>query len=242
MNREYLRWYSSRLSREMELLIFGHAGAKVLMFPTREGRSWEYEQLGLVAALKDKIEAGHLQLFCIDGLASETFYAQHVHPAERMARHVAFEEYVLNEVMPLMASRNDNPCTIAQGCSLGAFQAASLAFRHPHLFQKLVAFSGRYDLTMRIECFGDLLDGHHDDRVYFHMPSQFLPGLGDSWQLDRLRQMDIVLTIGREDPFLDNNLHLARVLSEKGVRHQLHLWEGRAHRAGVWRKMAALYI
>jgi esterase/lipase superfamily enzyme len=31
----------------MELLIFGHAGAKVLMFPTRDGRFWEYEKLNL---------------------------------------------------------------------------------------------------------------------------------------------------------------------------------------------------
>jgi esterase/lipase superfamily enzyme len=35
MNREYHRWYSHRLGRDMELLIFGHAGAKVLVFPTR---------------------------------------------------------------------------------------------------------------------------------------------------------------------------------------------------------------
>ena len=33
----------------MELLIFGHAGAKVLMFPTRDGRFWEYEKLEVVA-------------------------------------------------------------------------------------------------------------------------------------------------------------------------------------------------
>ena len=41
MNREYFRWYSHRLHRDMELLVFGHAGAKVLMFPTRDGRFWE---------------------------------------------------------------------------------------------------------------------------------------------------------------------------------------------------------
>jgi esterase/lipase superfamily enzyme len=27
MNREYLSWYSQRLHREMEMLVFGHAGA-----------------------------------------------------------------------------------------------------------------------------------------------------------------------------------------------------------------------
>ncbi len=47
MQRDYRRWYSPRLHRDMELLIFGHAGAKVLMFPTRDGRFWEYEKLNL---------------------------------------------------------------------------------------------------------------------------------------------------------------------------------------------------
>ncbi len=241
MNREYLRWYSPRLHREMELLIFGHAGAKVLMFPTRDGRFFEYEQLGIVASLSEKITSGHIQLYCVEGLADETFYGRE-NPASRMGRHAEFEDYILSEVLPLMAARNANPCTIVQGCSLGAFQAASLAFRHPHLFQKLVAFSGRYDLTLKVESFGDLLDSYYDDRVYFHTPSHFLPGLCCDWRLDRLRHMDIVLTIGNEDPFLDNNRHLSGVLASKGIRHQMHVWDGRAHRASAWRKMAPLYI
>jgi len=58
----------------MELLVFGHAGAKVLMFPTRDGRFWQYEQIGIVASLAEKLNAGHLQLYCIEGLAGETFY------------------------------------------------------------------------------------------------------------------------------------------------------------------------
>ena len=242
MNREYFRWYSPRLHRDMELLIFGHSGAKVLMFPTREGRFFEYEQLGLVASLADKVNAGQLQLFCVEGLANESFYNHHSYPVDRLRRHVAFEDYILNEVLPLMASRNGHDCTIVQGCSLGAYQAASLVFRHPHLFRKLVAFSGRYDLTLRVECFGDLLDGYYDTDVYFHTPSHFLPGLNGGSQLDSLRHVEVVLAVGAEDPFLDNNRHLSHLLTEKGVGHQLHLWDGRAHRASAWRKMAALYI
>lgn len=46
----------------MELLVFGHAGAKVLIFPTREGRFFEYEKLGIVESLRHKIDAGQLQL------------------------------------------------------------------------------------------------------------------------------------------------------------------------------------
>ncbi|NTF45668.1 esterase family protein [Rhizobium rhizogenes] len=242
MNREYLRWYSPRLERDMELLVFGHAGAKVLMFPTRDGRFWQYEQIGIVASLAEKLNAGHLQLYCIEGLAGETFYGLARHPAERIRRHRAFEEYILNEVLPLMAEKNPHDCTIVHGCSLGAFQAASLVFRHPHLFRKLVAFSGRYDLTMQVESFSDLFDGYYDDDIYFHTPTHFLPGLGSDWHLEKLRQVDIVLTIGDADPFLANNRHLSHLLASKQIDHRLHVWDGRAHRAGAWRRMAPLYI
>lgn len=242
MKRDHRRWYSPRLHRDMELLIFGHAGAKVLMFPTRDGHFWEYEHLRVVASLADKIAAGNLQLYCIEGLAQQSFYASGLHPADRIRRHAALEDYILHEVMPLMAQTNPHDCTIAMGCSLGAFQAAAIAFRHPHLFRKLVAFSGRYDLTLQVECFGDLFDGFYNDDIFYHMPTHFLPGLTDPWRLGMLRRLDIVLAIGDEDPFLDNNRHLSRLLDEKGISHRLHVWHGRAHRARAWRKMAALYI
>jgi len=226
----------------MELLIFGHAGAKVLMFPTRDGRFWEYEKLNVVARLAGKVNAGHMQLYCIEGLAQETFYNRHRHPAERIGRHAAFEEYILNEVLPLMAWNNPHECTMAMGCSLGAFQAASLALRHPHLFRKLVAFSGRYDLTTKVEHFDDLFDGYYGDDIYFHTPTHFLPSLTCAWRLEKLRQLDIVLAVGRADPFLDNTFHFSHLLQEKKVRHQLHVWDGRAHRGSAWRAMADLYV
>jgi esterase/lipase superfamily enzyme len=242
MHREYHRWYSSRLHRDMELLIFGHAGAKVLVFPTRDGRFHEYEDLRMVQALSPKLAAGQLQLYCVEGLAEETFYCWWRHPADRVRRYLEYEEYLLNEVLPLMASRNPHPCTIAHGCSLGAFYAANVAFRHPHLFRKLTAFSGRYDLTDAVEHFGDLFGGYYDENVYFNTPSHFLANLGESRQLQALRALDIVFIIGREDPFLGNNHRLSRILGSKGIPHQMHEWDGRAHQGSAWRKMAPLYV
>ena len=73
-----------------------------------------------------------------------------------------------------MLFRSPHDCTIAHGLSLGAHHAANIAFRHPRLFRKLAAFSGRYDLTRAVEHFSDLMSGHYDDRVYFHMPNHYL--------------------------------------------------------------------
>lgn len=242
MQREYHKWWSNRLQRTMELLVFGHAGAKVLIFPTRDGRFYEYEDLGIVEILKPKIEQGYLQLYCIDNIYSESFYSHGVHPHERIQRQIAYEAYVLNEVLPFMQGKNTHSCTIAHGLSLGAFQAANIAFRHPHLFKKLAAFSGRYDLTEKIDCFPAIFDGFYNEDVYFHTPNHFLPNLECPGQLSQLRAMDIVLVIGDEDPFLQNNQYLSSILSQKGIQHQLLVWNERAHSASYWRKMVAFYI
>jgi len=58
MNREYHKGRSSRLAREMEILVFGHAGVPVLVFPTSGGRFYEFEDRGMIAAVAEKIDAG----------------------------------------------------------------------------------------------------------------------------------------------------------------------------------------
>jgi len=226
----------------MELLVFGHAGARVLVFPTRDGRFYEYENLGLIEALSEKIEEGHLQLFCVDNFAFETFYCYWRHPADRIQRHIRYEDYLLEEVLPFMDRLNAHPCTIAHGASLGAYHAVNISLRHPHRFQKVIAFSGRYDLSLSVEAFHNLFDGYYDENIYFHTPTHFLPNLECEWRMKHLQQMDIVLSIGKDDPFLDNNLHLSHTLKEKGLQHSLHIWNGRAHRASAWREMIRQYL
>ncbi|MES2920789.1 MAG: alpha/beta hydrolase-fold protein [Verrucomicrobiota bacterium] len=242
MNREYHKWWSPSLNRDMELLVFGHAGAKVLVFPTRDGRFFEFEDMRMTEVLRPKIEAGHLQLYCLDGIYHESFYCWWAHPSGRMRRHLEFEAYILDEVFPFMEEKNPHPCVISHGCSLGAFQAANIAFRHPERFAKLAAFSGRYDLTQPVEHFGDLLDSHYDETVYFNMPTHFLSNLECPETLENLRRMDIVLVIGEEDPFRENNETLSRILESKGIGHRLHYWGERAHRGHYWRQMGPLFV
>jgi esterase/lipase superfamily enzyme len=242
MHFEYHHWYSHRVEREMGLLVIGHAGAKVLVFPTRDGDFHEYENLRMHHGLSDKICKGQLQLYCVDSYAKDSLYAGSISPHDRIRRHIQYEDYILNEVMPLMALKNSHECTISHGLSLGAYHAANIAFRHPHLFQKLCAFSGRYDLTLQVESFDNLFDGFYNEDIYFHNPSHFLPNLSDPHALEALRQMEIVFVVGREDPFLEDNHHVSRTLWDKRISHGLHEWDGRAHEGYSWRRMAPLYL
>lgn len=226
----------------MELLVFGHAGARVLVFPTRAGRFYEYENRGMVALLKNSLENGSLQLFCVDSLDAESLYCFWKQPAERIQRHVEYENYILREVLPLSQQINPNPFLISHGCSLGAWHATNIALRHPFNFGRVVAFSGRYDLTFAVEEFRNLFDGYYDENIYFHTPSHFLPNLHDETLINQLRHVNFTLTIGETDPFFDNARDFSEAMWDKGIAHDLHVWQGRAHCFREWRQMAPLYL
>jgi esterase/lipase superfamily enzyme len=220
----------------------GHAGAKVLVFPTRQGRFFDYENWGLVNALRDRIDAGHFRLFCVDAIDSESLYCRCAPPQTRIERHRQYERYVINEVIPFMISENGVPALIAHGCSIGAYHAMNLALRHPSTFCKVVALSGRYDLTKPVGWFDDLFGGHYDQDVYFLTPNHYLPNLQDPAYLDPIRRMDITLAVGEHDAFHDSNRALSQALAEKGVAHRFAVWSGEAHRPRYWRQMVQHYL
>ncbi len=242
MNREYHKWFSNNLQREMELLIFGHGGRAVLFFPTRMARFYDYENWGIIDALKPKIENGELQLFCVDSIDGESFYNSDVFPSVRIDRHLQYEQYLLKEVIPLIQQKNSSNYIQTSGCSMGAYHAINLAMRYPWIFKKTVGISGRYDLTGSPGNFKDLLSGFHNDKVYFNMPTQYLANLSDHKFLDAVKQMKIVLAVGETDPFFNNNQYISNLLWSKGIKNEFHTWESDAHRPYFWRKMAPLYI
>jgi len=196
MNREYHTWFSANLQREMELLVFGHAGDPVLFFPTRTAHFYDYEDWLVIEALRRKIEAGSIQVYCLDSVDKESFYSKHLPPPERILRHLQYERYILHEVLDLVRSKNPRPTIVAAGCSLGAYHAANLAFKYPHLFHKMVGLSGRYDLTTSMEHFDDLFDGYRDENVYYNMPGQFIPNLSDEDLIRQLKAMEIIFVGG----------------------------------------------
>jgi len=226
----------------MELLVFGHAGARVLAFPPRMGRFYEYENRRIIEALRPKIEGGWLQFYCVDSIDAESLYCGWKAPRARIERHLEFERYIVGEVLPLTARRNPNPFLMTFGCSLGAFHAMNVALRHPHRFGRVVALSGRYDLTGVFPDFHNLFDGYYDDDVYFNTPSHYLPTLEDEALLTQIRHLEITMAVGEDDPFRGNTSDLSRVMWDKGIWHGLHVWSGRAHRYRDWRAMAEIYF
>src|SRR3984957_11843978 len=119
MNREHPRGYSQKLNREMEALVFGHAGTPLVVFPTSMGRFFEYEDRGMIGVLWQKIERGELQVFCPDGVDTESWYNKSVHPKVRVLRHLQYERYILNEFLPFIKWKNQNWQLAVTGGSFG---------------------------------------------------------------------------------------------------------------------------
>lgn len=234
-NREHHRWYSPSLGRDMELLLFGHAGARCVVFPTSQGRFFEWEDQGMIQALGTHLQEGWLQIVCVDSVDAESWYARWKHPADRARRQSDYERYVLDEVLPFSANRSASPFVITTGASFGAYHAVDMAFRHPDRFGRVIGLSGLYDIK-------EMTSGYSDGEVRAHDPSQYVSQISDSHWVDAMRRLDIILATGRGDSFVGNNEYLSRALWARGIGNGLRLWDGWAHDWPWWREMIVKYI
>ena len=235
MHRAYHQWHSSALNRTMELLVFGHAGAPVLVFPTSMGRFYEYEDRGMVAALSEHLERGWIQLICLDSVDAESWYCEWAHPRGRLQRHDQYEQYILGEVLPFVRSQNPNTFTMLHGCSFGAIHAMLIGLRHPAAFRRILAFAGYYE-TRRF------LGGYNDEEVYYHHPIDFINGLQPGQFMRDLQQLEIIMAIGRDDPAAWTNEQLSNALWRKNIWHAMRWWDGWAHDWPWWQQMIRMYI
>ncbi len=229
--REYLKSFSHALGRDMEALHFGVSGLNLLVFPTSMGRFYQWEDFGMVAALIDKIDAGHIQLWCVDSVDGESWYAKAKSPRERVERHLAYERYVLDEFLPRMAHP---PVTV--GTSFGALHAVLFVLRRPTRFAGFLGLSGAYD-TQR------WLDGYFDDDVYYTNPLAFLPGLTSEGYLAPLRGMEKrVIATGTDDRNVEDSVRVGTLLREKGIDIALEIWPGWSHDWPYWKEMMRRYV
>lgn len=241
MTRDYHKWYSPALNREMEMLVFGHYGRPLLVFPSAQGRFFDYECNHMIETIRPSIEAGRIKVFCVDGIDSESWFNRGLHPADRVRAHQFYEQYVTHEVFPFIHHhcRSQGIRIAATGSSFGAFHTLNFALKHPWNFSHILCLSGNYDLR-------DRLDGHYDDNLYFNNPPDYLPKLDDHGTLEAIRKIKIALIVGQgawEGNCIEQTQRISAILHEKGIPHQLDLWgHDTPHDWPSWRRMAAHYI
>lgn len=180
----------------------------------------------MIAAVSHKYETGDLQAYCVDSIDSESWYNKAISPAERVRRHMQYEQYLLDEVLPFILARNQSPRVAVTGCSFGGYHTINFALRHPDLVSDAISMGGAFDIHQ-------FLDGYYDENCYFHCPPDYLSGLNDERYLAAYRQsVRIVLATGETDMCLDENRRLSSLMNQKQRRtstpvgrasHDVHL-------------------
>jgi esterase/lipase superfamily enzyme len=241
MNIEYHKWWSPNLSQDMELKVYGYYGKPVLVFPAQGGKFYEFEDFGMVDACGSLIENGRIKIFTIDSIDSQSWANSSAHPADRARRHQDYDAYVTDEVIPFIRQNCQDlqVKTLSTGVSMGGYHSANFFFRHPDLFDMLVAMSGLYRLKHFI---GDYMD----DAVYFNTPLAYLPNLDDPWYLDQYRQSKIVICSGQgawEEEMLHDTLEIKRILESKNIPAWIDIWGYDVnHDWPWWRKMLPYFL
>ena len=223
----------------MGVAVFGHWGLPMLAFPTSQGDEWEHKRASMVDALAEFIDAGRVKLFCVGSNNHDSFLNRAAHPLHRSWRQRLWDEYIRDEVIPLVHASCQTPGIpiTTMGASLGAYHAANTLFRYPHLVKRCYALSGIYDLRR-------FMDGKYDDNFYYHNPVDYMANLSDPWFLDQLASCEIRLVTG-SGPWEESQhtYAMSRVLARKGIRHHLDDWGSRGgHDWPYWKDQMREYL
>lgn len=206
------------------VIAYGHYGRPVLVFPSEQGRAWDFESNGMVGAVSDLIEAGRVKLYCVDAFDAATWSDSSVPLEERARRHSAYEAWIVDTVLPFIHADCGGPTDVmTAGVSLGGYHAVNFALKRADLFPLALGFSGNYDpSTWRAW-------GERGEAAYFNNPIDYVANL-EGGHLDWLRsRVALVLVCGQgqwEDTTgsLPSTRRLAELLAPKEIPHELDLW------------------
>ena len=243
MSREVAELWSDAIGAAGTVIRYGHWGRPVLVFPTEQGRAWDFEDNGMVGAMAGLLDAGRVKLYCVDSYDAAS-WSDTGHPGRGAGgRHGRYESWITGQVVPwIYAGLRGPPEVVTLGCSLGAFHAANFALKRADLFPLALCFSGNYDPAAWHGW------GERGTAAYFNNPLDYVGHLhGD--HLDWLRgQVSLLLVCGQgqwEDTTgsLDSTRQFAALLASKGIRHELDLWgHDVPHDWPSWRAQVAHHL
>lgn len=218
MDREYRKWRSPTLGKDMEMLIFGTEGTPVIIFPSENGNYKEWEESGGIDIVNEQIQSGFNQFFCVDSVFQESFFNSDVSPLVRIKRFTQYQNYIIEEVLPFISEQNSNPYIINAGAGLGAYTSLLVALKYPNKIDKVIGVSGYYDIN-------GLMDNLKDDSIYYNNPVDFIPNLNDQSILKDINTIDIRLLSYQNDPNRNATEKMSEILWLKFIDHEYYVWD-----------------
>ena len=236
MNKKIKKWRSPSLGRDMNLAMYGDSGTPILSFPTRGKSCEQWEEHGMTEAISLQLEEGYNQLFCVDSVDSESFLNEDIDPSKRITRHIQYESFILDEVIPYIKSNNRINYLIVAGVDLGGYHAINLALKYPKQFGKAIGISGVYDIK-------HLLDEFYNENIYYNNPADYMPNLNKQSLLNEIRDVDFRLVSFTNDQRKEEADQMSNILRMKFIEHELDIWDiDESEEWELWKQMLKTHI
>lgn len=221
MKIEYRSFKSSHLNREMPFKIYGHSGKPMLIFPSSGGSFYEYEDFGMIDSIYQYLENGSLTVYTVNSVDYDSWLNDELHPHDKALVHNSYDSYIIDELIPFIKYHSNwQGGLISSGCSMGAYHAVNIYFKHPDAFDTAVALSGIYDARF-------FTGGLMDQEIYLNSPVDYLRTIEDNWYLDHYRKNNLIISAGQgrweEDTLKDTRL-LDQILNEKNIPAFFDYW------------------
>lgn len=240
MHTAYFKEYSRHLGRDMEFKVYGCGGKPVLAVPCQNGRFYDWEGFGMLDTLADYLEGEKIQLFTVDTIDAETVSDKGGNPYDRVRRHEAWYNYVIDELVPHVREINGSgQDLLVTGFSMGAYHAGNFFFRRPDIFDSVIALSGLYDTQ-------SMYGGYMDEVVYANDPCASLSGMpADHPYIQLYNRRKIMICVGQgawEDLLLAGTRRLDTVLRGKGIHAWVDYWGLDVNHDWPWWKKQIRYF
>ena len=231
IKEEYYKWHSPSLDRDLEMLVFGHSGQPVILFPTSKGAYYQNKDQGMIEAASWFLENGRVKIYCPDSIDADSWYNKNISPPERAWNQERYDRMIATELVPWAQHETGFERMAFAGCSFGGYHAVNTAFRHPNLASYCFSMSGAFDIKQ-------FTDGFYNDTIFFNNPVDYIPGDNNP----NLWKMGIILGTSEQDICRDENERLDFILQQKNIRHWLDLRPNASHDWPVWREMFPHYL
>jgi len=248
MKVEYYKEYSENLGQDMEFKVYGHAGKPFLIFPSQDGRFFDFENNGMIDCVAEFIEAGKAQLFCCDSFDKYSWSDNMgLDGRTRIENHEKYHKYICDELCPrifdINAEANGGKYAdgiMTAGCSMGGSHALNFLLRRPDIFSGCIGLSGAYNARL-------FFPNYFDELVYLNSPVDYIDGMNyDHPYVQMYRQRRIILCCGRGDwehPMQEDSARMQELFNYKDIPAWVDFWgDDVAHDWPWWKKELPYYF
>ncbi|WP_300671798.1 alpha/beta hydrolase-fold protein [Soonwooa sp.] len=231
MHIEHTDFYSHILGRSLKVEVTGHFGYPIVMFPTSQGSYTQNADFHLNGSISSFINDGKVKLYNVETIDKDTFYADHLSPAERIRNYERYVQFLVQEFVPHIQKMHQTHRVAVAGCSFGGYHASNFAFRYPDLVSHLFCLSGAFSIR-------SFMENYQDNLVYFNCPEEFVPN-DEGW---KYRHMHIVLSTSDQDICLDKTRKMAAILATKSISFWYDEAKWINHDWPLWRMVFPKFI